>query len=336
MLSTPSSSSPLSESTDAGTTAAITIARKLREALRSVVRGRDDTIDAVLVGLLGEGHVLLEDYPGSGKTTLAKTLGGLIAMDGGVDVAAFRRIQFTPDLLPGDVLGVNVFEPKNGVFNFVPGPVFAHVLLADEINRAGPKVQSAFLECMAERQVTIDNVTHPLDELFFVIGTQNPLDVAGTYPLPIVQLDRFMIKAPMPYVDASTEAAILRDQHQITAQATTPTAVTSRTAVIAARNATRSVAISDKLREAIVAVVQATRAHGQVAYPASTRAALMLQSAVRAHAIIAGRTFATEDDLKAMIPLVLLHRIKFNPGVQRPLETLMEIATPALERLIRM
>jgi MoxR-like ATPase len=326
--------------TSTGLEHSIAVANKLREALCGVVRGRDDTITAVLVGLLGEGHVLLEDYPGSGKTTLAKTLGGLIDSRSSSGVASgslapFRRIQFTPDLLPGDVLGVNVFEPKTGEFRFLAGPVFAHIVLADEINRAGPKVQSAFLECMAERQVTIDNVTHPLDELFFVIGTQNPLDIAGTYPLPVVQLDRFMVKAPMPYVDSATERSILSEQHEITARATAPKAVVTREDVIAARRTVREVTVSDKLRDAIVELVQATRKSGQVLYPASTRAALMLQSAVRAHAVIAGRSAATEDDLKAMIAPVLLHRMKLSPGVNDPKKALMEIAMPAMERLIR-
>lgn len=313
---------------------AIKVGAELKAALQGVVRGRDDTINAVLVGLLGEGHVLLEDYPGSGKTTLAKTLGGLIS-EPDSRLAQFRRIQFTPDLLPGDVLGVNVFEPKSGDFRFIAGPVFAHIVLADEINRAGPKVQSAFLECMAERQVTIDNVTHPLDDLFFVIGTQNPLDIAGTYPLPVVQLDRFMIKAPMPYVDAATERTILTEQYEITERSVSPKAVTTRNAVLQARRGVREVTVSDKLRDAIVEIVQATRKSAQVIYPASTRAALMLQSAAKAHAVISGRAFATEDDLKAMIAPVLLHRMKFSPGVADHKAALIQIASPALERLIR-
>lgn len=313
---------------------AIAVGASLKSALQTVVRGRDDTINAVLVGLLGEGHVLLEDYPGSGKTTLAKTLGGLIS-EPLATLAQFRRIQFTPDLLPGDVLGVNVFEPKTAEFKFLPGPIFAHVVLADEINRAGPKVQSAFLECMAERQVTIDNVTHPLDELFFVIGTQNPLDVAGTYPLPIVQLDRFMIKAPMPYVDAATESAILADQYQIAARAAVPTAVASRQEIIHARRAVREVAVSDALRNAIVEIVQATRVAPNVVYPASTRAALMLQNAIKAHAVLHRRSFATEDDLKAMLGPVLLHRMKFSPGVSDGKTALEHIAARPIEKLVR-
>jgi len=313
---------------------AIEVGAALKKALQTVVRGREDTVNAVLVGLLGEGHVLLEDYPGSGKTTLAKTLGGIIAEPNGT-LASFRRIQFTPDLLPGDVLGVNVFEPKTADFKFLAGPVFAHIVLADEINRAGPKVQSAFLECMAERQVTIDNVTHPLDELFFVIGTQNPLDIAGTYPLPIVQLDRFMVKAPMPYVDAKTEREILSDQYKISENSSAPQPITTRAAVLRARRGVRSVTVTEKLRDAIVEIAQATRASPQVIYPASTRAALMLQSAIKANAVMNGRAFATEDDLKAMLAPVLLHRMKFSPGVTDGKAALLGIAAPIIERLVR-
>jgi MoxR-like ATPase len=150
------------------------VARNLTTAISSVIRGRQDTIQLVLCALFADGHALLEDYPGSGKTTLAKTLGRLISKshDGRGEILPFRRIQFTPDMLPGDVLGVNIFDTKSGKFQFIHGPIFAHVVLADEINRTGPKVQAAFLECMAEKQVTIDNVTHPLDDLFFVLGTQ--------------------------------------------------------------------------------------------------------------------------------------------------------------------
>ncbi|MCB0324685.1 MAG: AAA family ATPase, partial [Bdellovibrionales bacterium] len=198
---------------------AIETLQTLHQALTRVIRGRDDTLKLVLAGLVADGHVLIEDYPGSGKTTLAKTLGRSIDCSDadGIErhILPFRRIQFTPDLLPTDVLGVNVFEPKSATFRFQHGPIFAHIVLADEINRTGPKVQAAFLECMAERQVTIDNVTYPLDELFFVMGTQNPLDLAGTYPLPLVQLDRFLLKVPMRYVGADTELEILRESDEI-------------------------------------------------------------------------------------------------------------------------
>lgn len=309
------------------------ILEKLSSALNSVIKGRNDTIKLVLTGLVADGHVLLEDYPGSGKTTLTKALGRLISAQNTFE--PFRRIQFTPDLLPGDVLGVNIFEPKNGSFRFVQGPIFAHVVLADELNRAGPKVQSAFLECMAEKQVTIENHTYKLDELFFVVGTQNPIDVAGTYPLPLVQLDRFLLKVPMPYVDAATEEQILKEHGEIKANAQSLSAVCSREDILACRRLCKSVKVSDALRRAMVEIVQSTRGNNLVQWAASTRAAIMLQDAVRGFAMVNGREFATEDDLVTAAPFALLHRLKFHPGAGEPRKLLREIMNPAIEKLAR-
>jgi MoxR-like ATPase len=191
------------------------LAERLRARLKLAVRGRDEVIDLLLVALLADGHVLLEDFPGSGKTTLARALGEAISTDGGDQhIAAFRRIQFTPDLLPSDVTGTTVFEPQTHAFVFRRGPVFAHVVLADEINRTSPKVQAAMLEAMAEKQVTIDDTSHRLDELFFVIATQNPLDLAGTYPLPRPQLDRFLFKIRMTHIARADELQVLGDYPQ--------------------------------------------------------------------------------------------------------------------------
>lgn len=318
---------------------AFAVANALTTTLSSVVRGRQDTINLVIAALIADGHVLLEDYPGSGKTTLSKTLGRLISADKGTatdqNILPFRRIQFTPDMLPGDVLGVNVFEPKTGTFRFIHGPIFAHVLLADEINRTGPKVQAAFLECMAEKQVTIDNVTHKLDDLFFVLGTQNPLDVAGTYPLPLVQLDRFLLKLPMSYVDAATEIKILEEHSDIESKSTSINPVCSRTDILAARKACEEVFISPALRQAIIDIVQATRGNPLLPFGASTRAAIMLQRALRGWAIVQGRSYATEDDLKTLAPYVLLHRLKFHGGAGDPKQALLDLMAPHMERLIR-
>ncbi|MEW6282491.1 MAG: AAA family ATPase, partial [Candidatus Eremiobacterota bacterium] len=169
------------------------VLRRLQARLKRAVKGRDEVIDLVLIALMADGHVLLEDYPGSGKTTLAKTLGDSIVDDlEDDDIPSFRRIQFTPDLLPSDITGVSVFDVDSASFHFRRGPIFAYVVLGDEINRTSPKVQAAMLEAMAEKQVTVDNVSYPLDHLFFVIATQNPLDLAGTFPLPVAQLDRFL------------------------------------------------------------------------------------------------------------------------------------------------
>lgn len=319
---------------------AMAAVNKLFGGLSQVIRGREDTLKLVIAALIADGHVLLEDYPGSGKTTLAKTLGRLIADDPQfagerppAHILPFRRIQFTPDMLPGDVLGVNVFDAKSASFHFMHGPVFAHIVLADEINRTGPKVQAAFLECMAEKQVTIDNVTYPLDKLFLVIGTQNPLDIAGTYPLPLVQLDRFLLKIPMAYVDRQTEINILEEHSTIIERAQTIEPVCTRSEILSAREATQAVFVSPALREAVVDIMQATRNDALLQYGASTRAALMLQSAMRAWALINNRNYATEDDLKFMAPFVLLHRLRFHGGAGDARDALQELMLPYIEKL---
>lgn len=310
----------------------------LRESLSKIIRGRDDTIKLVLTGLIADGHVLIEDYPGSGKTTLAKALGGLIdcskVAEDREHILPFRRIQFTPDLLPSDVLGVNIFEPKSSTFRFQHGPVFAHIVLADEINRTGPKVQAAFLECMAERQVTIDNTTHLLDELFFVMGTQNPLDLAGTYPLPLVQLDRFLLKIPMKYVDAATELEIVQQSEQIKSNSESVSPVVSRAEVLAAREAAKQVEINDSILKTIVEITQATRTSPLLQFGASTRAAIMLKRALGAWALAEGRDYVTEDDLKFLSPFVLSHRLRFHPGAGSPEEAFDELLRPHIEKLV--
>jgi MoxR-like ATPase len=312
--------------------------QSLVDGIKKVIKGRDDTIKLVIAALVADGHVLLEDYPGSGKTTLTKTLGGLIQRDGSnttPHILPFRRLQFTPDMLPGDVLGVTVFEPKSGQFTFVHGPIFANIVLADEINRTGPKVQAAFLECMAEKQVTIDNVTYALDNLFFVIGTQNPLDIAGTYPLPLVQLDRFLLKIPMSYVDAGTETEILESHQEIVEAAQHVAPVCTRSEVLHARLVAASVYVSPSLRRAIVSIIQATRNNPLLQFGASTRAAIMLQEAAKAWALVCGRDYADEDDVKFMAPFVLLHRLRFHGGAGEPRDALETLMAPAIEQLVR-
>ncbi|MCA9583037.1 MAG: AAA family ATPase, partial [Myxococcales bacterium] len=211
-MSNPEISDPSQASTPSSPSLAHGVAKRISDRLRAVIRGRDDVIELVVIALLADGHVLLEDYPGSGKTTLARALGGSIVGSERPDIAPFRRIQFTPDLIPSDITGTNIFDMERNAFLFRRGPIFAHIVLADEINRTSPKVQAAMLEAMAEKQVTIDNETHALDDLFFVIATQNPLDLAGTYPLPAPQLDRFLFKIAMHHIEREAELEVL-DQY---------------------------------------------------------------------------------------------------------------------------
>lgn len=310
--------------------------QSLVDAIGNVIRGRDDTVRLVLTALAANGHVLIEDYPGSGKTTLAKTLGQLINCENTdtEDILPFRRIQFTPDLLPADVLGVNIFEPKAASFRFQHGPIFAHVVLADEINRTGPKVQAAFLECMAERQVTIDNVTYPLDDLFFVIGTQNPLDMAGTYPLPMVQLDRFLLKVPMRYVTPNVELEILQQSEAIDTAVREVRTVVTREEILATHRAVSDVHLNPQLLQAIVDIVQASRSNPALQFGASTRAAIMLKRSLGAWALAAGRDFATDDDLKTLAKPVLQHRLRFHPGSGDPEKAFMNLIAPHLEKVV--
>jgi MoxR-like ATPase len=329
-------SSHLTSSSEASASErAMKLAQSLLTSLEQVIKGQKTTLELVVTALISDGHALLEDYPGSGKTTLAKTLGRLIASPPDSPFASFRRIQFTPDMLPGDVLGVTIFDAKTSKFRFSPGPIFAHVVLADELNRAGPKVQSAFLESMAERQVTIDTTTYPLDPFFFVLGTQNPLDMAGTYPLPLVQLDRFLMKVPMGYVDEKTELEILERHTDIKRGSESIPPICTRDDILSARLACEHIYLHPALREAIVTLLQDTRKTPLLQLGASTRAALMLQSALRGWALIHGREHVIEDDFLTITPYVLAHRMKFHSGALKPHDVLQKLMEPIVEKLIR-
>lgn len=307
---------------------------RLRGRLRRAVRGRDEVIDLLLVALLAGGHVLLEDYPGSGKTTLAKALGEAIGPGGDVaGIAAFRRVQFTPDLLPSDVTGTSIFEPSTGRFVFRHGPIFAHVVLADEINRTSPKVQAAMLEAMAEGQVTVDNVTHPLDPLFFVIATQNPLDVVGTYPLPSPQLDRFLFKIKMTHISREAELEVLslpHDRHD------EPAERVGRDDVVAARRAAlREVYVAPAIKECLVDIARATREQDGVLQGASTRALVLMLPALQALALLRGRDFVSGDDIELLAPFVFMHRLELTPAIEEPHLLLAACMREPLERLTR-
>jgi len=293
--------------------------RTLMDTVSQQVLGRDDVIELAIIALIADGHVLLEDYPGSGKTTLAKALGEAIVSDASENVdehiAPFRRIQFTPDLLPSDVTGVPVFDSNSNAFHFRHGPLFAHVVLADEINRTSPKVQSAMLEAMGEKQVTVDNITYPLDELFFVIATQNPLDLVGTYPLPTPQLDRFLFKISMDHIDRNAELEVL-ESYKARRDIANKLATVTRDAVLDARHAIDAgVSISPAIKTALVDISRALREDDRVLQGNSTRSMVLMLPALQVSAALRGRDFVSADDIELLLPRVLGHRIELAPGV---------------------
>ncbi len=271
-------------------------------ALRSVVQGKDDVIDLLLVGLLGAGHVLVEDVPGVGKTTLAKALAR--ALD-----AKFTRVQFTPDLLPTDILGSQILNPREGTFAFHEGPVFTNILLADEINRASPRTQSALLEAMNEAQASVDGVTHALPAPFFVIATQNPADYQGTYPLPEAQLDRFLIRIGVGYPSAEAELAMLYAR-----QATDPlanvTAVCDEETILRIQREVREITVKDAVARYLLAIVHLTRRCTPLELGISPRGALAFFRAAQARALLQGRSYVSPDDIHALAGPVLAHRVQ--------------------------
>ena len=314
---------------------AIGVLQRLRDVVRGQVIGRDDVIELVIIALIADGHVLLEDFPGSGKTTLAKALGDAIGDDREVEhfIAPFRRIQFTPDLLPSDVTGVPVFDSASNAFHFRHGPIFAHVVLADEINRTSPKVQAAMLEAMGEKQVTVDNVTYPLDELFFVIATQNPLDLVGTYPLPVPQLDRFLFKISMEHIDRNSELEVLETWQSRRDGARGGPAVT-RDELLASRAAIdRGVAIAEVVKTTLVDISRKLRADERVLQGNSTRSLVLMLPALQAAAALRGRNFVSAEDIELLLPRVLGHRIELAPGVADLNRILHDNMREPMERL---
>jgi MoxR-like ATPase len=284
------------------------IAARIRDNMARVLSGQAATTEKVLAAFLAGGHVLLEDNPGTGKTTLAKSLAR------SVDVT-FRRVQFTPDLLPADILGVSVFNPREQDFTFHPGPIFTQVLLADEINRASPRTQSALLEAMAEGQVSIEGKTYALDDLFFVIATQNPVEFRGTYPLPEAQMDRFAVRLSLGYVSAADEVAILdaQDQaHPLDALAACVAAADVR----ALRLAVKRVRIAPEIKRYCVDLARATRGAESVQLGAGPRASLALARMAQALALVQGEAFVTPDHVRRLAVDVLAHRLSLDPGAK--------------------
>ena len=273
----------------------------LRRSLTQVIQGKPDVIDLLLVGVLGGGHVLIEDVPGVGKTTLAKTLARTLR-------ATFTRVQFTPDLLPSDILGAQVLDPQNGTFSFHKGPVFTNVLLADEINRASPRTQSALLEAMSEAQATIDGTSYPLPSPFFVIATQNPVDYQGTYPLPEAQLDRFLLRIGVGYPAPADELRMLFARQRTDPLAgVEPVAETADLARVLAE--VREVEVREPVAKYLLAIVAQTRDHRSIELGASPRGALAFFRAAQARALLHGRTYVSPDDIQSLARPVLGHRL---------------------------
>lgn len=280
-------------------------AEQVIENVEQVIIGKRDVLEMLLVALLCEGHVLLEDVPGTGKTMLARSL----AISLGV---AFKRLQCTPDLLPNDVTGVSIFDQQKQAFVFIPGPAFSNILLADEINRATPRTQSALLEAMGERQVTVDGVTRPLERPFFVIATQNPIEYEGTFPLPEAQLDRFFMKLSVGYLDETMESQMLLNlgrAHPI--DALTPAVDGDRLPELARR--VWDVHVDDTVRDYIVSIVFATRRHEDLLLGASPRGSHALYRGSQAYAALRGRDYTLPDDVKRLAPIILAHRCLLHP-----------------------
>lgn len=320
---------------------AINVLQRLQQAVKNKVMGRDDVIELVIIALIADGHVLLEDFPGSGKTTLAKALGEAIvttedqATGGNTAILPFRRIQFTPDLLPADVTGGSVFDAGSSSFHFRHGPLFAHVVLADEINRTSPKVQSAMLEAMGEKQVTVDNTTYPLDDLFFVIATQNPLDLVGTYPLPTPQLDRFLFKITMQHIDRESELEVLDTYRQRRDHNTGHLRVTRHEVLMAREVIDTEVFISSGIKTALVDISRNLRVDERVLQGNSTRSMVLLLPALQVLAALRGRDYVSADDIETLLPNVLGHRVELAPGVSDLGKVLHSCMREPMEHLAR-
>jgi MoxR-like ATPase len=286
------------------TAATSSLISQLQRAIASVIRGKDDAIELALVALLARGHLLIEDVPGVGKTTLAQSLAHSFH-------CSFQRIQFTSDMLPSDVVGISVFNQVEQQFEFKPGPIFANIVLADEINRTTPKTQSALLEAMNEAQVTVDAHTHPLPRPFMVLATQNPIEHHGTYPLPESQMDRFLIRIRMGYPSRETEKEILRSQANAHSGAGVQP-VMEASDVLAMQQAAASVRVDESLLDYALEIVEKTRQNERLILGVSPRGSLMLQRAAQARAFIEGRDFCLPDDFKQLVVPVFAHRVVVN------------------------
>jgi MoxR-like ATPase len=277
----------------------------LAEIERAIV-GKRDALELVLVAMLADGHVLIEDFPGLAKTLMARSFAAVTGL-------RFARVQFTPDLMPSDITGSSIYDQRTGAFSFRPGPIFTHVLLGDEINRAPPKTQAALLEAMEERQVTSDDATRPLERPFLVIATQNPIEYEGTYPLPEAQLDRFLARVSVGYPTADDEWEVLQRRIARRAEEVELRAVVDRDELLALQRAVEEVHVAEPVGRYVVAVAAATRASGRVQVGASPRGTLALMKLARVRAALAGRDYVVPDDVKTLAVPALAHRLVLNP-----------------------
>ncbi|HSK14285.1 MAG TPA: MoxR family ATPase [Phnomibacter sp.] len=295
------------------TSEALANIQKLVVNIEKVIRGKSDMIRLILTAMLSRGHILLEDNPGTGKTVMAKTLAKSIS-SGGTDQhggVLFHRIQFTPDLLPMDLIGSHIFDDRNKEFIFKKGPLFTNILLADEINRASPKVQSALLECMAENQITIGDVTHQLHDMFFTIATQNPIEMEGTYPLPTAQLDRFSLKIIFGYVDEATELEIYNNYLGISHNLEHTEQVLSMAEILHLQHEAEKVFVDEEIVVAVRNIVWNTRRHPDITLGASTRSGITFLKCLKAFALVNSRDYVTEEDVQQLTLPVLHHRLIF-------------------------
>jgi MoxR-like ATPase len=303
--------------------------------VEKVIRGKREKIEQVVTCLLAGGHILMEDNPGTGKTVLARTLAQVISGERGAQHVIFKRIQFTPDLLPMDLIGTHIFDDNAKEFVFKKGPLFCNILLADEINRASPKVQSALLEAMAESQITSGDATLKLEKLFFTIATQNPVEMEGTYPLPAAQLDRFYMKIYFGYVNEETEMDIYREYVNIAQNLVELQQVLSMEDILALQEQAEQVHVHEEIVRGVSNIVRATRAHNDISLGASTRSGISFLKCLRAYALVKGRSFVIEDDIKDTAFAVLDHRLIYRnkEGKQAALNG---IITKEIERLAKL
>lgn len=309
--------------------------QQLTDNIETVIKGKRNQIKFVLTALIARGHILMEDNPGTGKTVMAKTLAQSISGEKGNGAVNFKRIQFTPDLLPMDLIGSHIFDDVKKEFIFKKGPLFCNVLLADEINRASPKVQSALLECMAENQITMGELTYKLSDLFFTIATQNPVEMEGTYPLPAAQLDRFFIKIIFGYVDEETELDIYKNYLGINDNLLHIKQVLGIDELLHLQQQSENVFVHEEIIKAVRNIVWATRKNPDIVLAASTRSGIIFLKCLKAYALVNGRTYVIEDDVSDLAQPVLNHRLLYR-NKDAKANTLNNIVITEMDRLSKL